>query len=476
VLDETIQRLGLVVTPEQLNDNISVSPVPDTQLLSITVTDPDPERSALIANMLAQVFIDQTSEQEATRAGTSRQELQQSIDSTKRRIDETSTRIADLQGRPNATDPTVQSELGSLRAQLTQYQTTYSSLLETQQRMDIAIVQSSTQIRIVDEANPPGDVFRPRVALNTGLAAMLGLILAAGLVLLLSYLDDSVKTSDDLVRLTGSAALGSIPRLAEGGVELTAAPSSMASEAYRSLRTNLQFAALGHPVRTLLITSIRPEEGKTTTVVGLGAVFAHAGQEVILVDADLRKPQLHKRFPGLTNRHGLTNLLLSDPNVTWDSLLQETSIPRLRVLTTGPIPPNPADILTAPRLVELLDELAARADLVLVDTPPLAVSDAVILSGVVGGVLLLVESGKARSKELVHAVQELTRNGKPLLGIILNRVKVSERSYSYYRSYHSSDSDDSGIADAEQQANGRAAAKRRGLPRSRATVKTREGS
>jgi non-specific protein-tyrosine kinase len=211
----------------------------------------------------------------------------------------------------------------------------------------------------------------------------------------------------------------------------------------------LQFATLEQPIRSLVNTSPQPGDGKTATVTNLGAVLAQAGQRVILVDADLRKPQLHTHFGGVKNRAGLTNLLLAQPgDGLADALLQPTEIPGLRVLTTGPLPPNPADVLNLPRMREILAYLEDAADIVLVDAPPMAVSDPLTISGLVDGVLLVMLGGRTRSGELTQVVQELTRTSTPLIGAVINRVDVKgDGFYTHYASYYGAGSDRGGDGD-----------------------------
>lgn len=439
VLDETIQRLGSSINSDQLKEKISALPIRDTQLVTVAVSDPSPEQAANIANTLGQVFIDQTIAKQRTVTSASREELQRSLQDSKARIDDLSARIDELERQPDADSTTGQSGLDVLRSQLTQEQTTYTGLLEAQQRMDLAESQASTQISIADKAVAPTSAVSPRVLLNTVLGGVLGLMAAAGLVMLLGYLDDTVKIAEDVRRLTGGVALGSIPKLpgTDSGLAPVVQPRSAAAEAYRGVRTNLQFATVDQTVRSILVTSTRPGDGKTITVANLAATLAQGGQQVILVSADLRKPQLHKRFGDLSNRTGLTNLLLADASTEIEPLLQETGVPGLRVLTTGPLPANPSDILNSKRMRELLDQLEERADVVLFDSPPLALSDPLILAGIVDGIVLVTYSGRTRSQELIRAVGDLTRTGTPLLGVVINRADLKGEGYYNYQYYGS---------------------------------------
>lgn len=443
VLEETIRRLSLPTTPEELVKQIKVTAVSDTQLLKVAVTDKDPQQAAKIANTVADVFIQQTKAQQLAATGSTSDEIKKNIADVKSRIDQTSQRIAQLQQSLDANSATTQAELRQLQTLLSQDQTTYGNLLEAQQQMDLAAAEAGNQVQLAEQAVPPTTFIRPRILLNTALAGILGLLLAAGLVLVVGYLDDTVKTAEDVERLTGRTALGSIPILrSPGGVETIAHPNSAATEAYRTVRTNFQFAVVGQKVRSIVVTSFRPSDGKTTTIVNLAAVLAQGGQRVILVDADLRKPNVQKYFQGLSTRTGLTNLLLANADVSLAPLLRATTIPGLRLLPAGPLPPNPPDVLSAAQMGKVVAQLETEADIVLFDAPPMAVSDALILGGLVDALLLVVQHGRTRSAELVRAVQELTQTGTPLVGVVINRVEAERAGhyYAYYHSYYSSDS------------------------------------
>ncbi len=207
-------------------------------------------------------------------------------------------------------------------------------------------------------------------------------------------------------------------------------PSSPVSEAYRTLRTNIQFSGLDRPLRTLLVTSTSPTEGKSTTLANLAITIAQAGKRVIVVDCDLRKPTIHEIF-GLPNRVGLTSLML--PSEDASEALQDPGIDNLTVITSGPIPPNPSEILASHRMEELLAALAQQADFVLLDSPPiLAVTDAAILASRVDGVLLVVKAGSTKRDLAQKAKAQLQKVNAHLIGIVLNGVKTDPAINQYY--------------------------------------------
>ncbi len=201
------------------------------------------------------------------------------------------------------------------------------------------------------------------------------------------------------------------------------------AEAYRSLRTNLEFSSLDHPLRTLLVTSPAPDEGKSTTLANLGIIQAQAGKRVVLLDGDLRRPRLHDLF-GLGNNTGVTTAIL---NPEAPLPLQNTTVPNLRVMTSGPLPPNPADLLASARMKALLDQLVAEADLVLLDAPPvIVVTDAVVLATRVDGVLLVVSAGQTRREQAQRARDLLAKVNARLIGAVLTNAAVDTSTYGVY--------------------------------------------
>lgn len=272
------------------------------------------------------------------------------------------------------------------------------------------------------------------VALAIGL--MVGVVVAGGAELF----DDSVRTREDLVRvLPETPVLGMIPTVAswkvgdDAVVASLSEPQSAASEAYRSLRTAIQFMAGRHGLHTLLITSAGPAEGKSTTAANLAVTFAAAGQRVVLIGADLRRPRVHEFF-GLTNEVGFTSVLLG--KVPLSEALQEVpEQPGLFVLASGPLPPNPAELLSSNRTAEMLTSLQIDADLVIIDSPPaLAVTDSAVLGARVDATLLVSVPGATTHKELRRAVETFDRVDGRMLGLVLNGVSDQEFYDDWYRS------------------------------------------
>ena len=205
-------------------------------------------------------------------------------------------------------------------------------------------------------------------------------------------------------------------------------PRSPAAEAYRTLRTNIQFASLDRPLRTLLTTSSAPDEGKSTTIANIAVTIAQSERRVLLVDCDLRRPTLHTMF-GLPNEQGLTSLILDEDGRI---PVQKTDIPGLLVLTSGPLPPRPADILGSRRMEAVIAQLREHADMVLFDTPPVnAVTDAAVLATKVDGVLLVFRAGTTKRDRARDARRQLEKVNANIVGVVLTDVK-GEQTYGYY--------------------------------------------
>lgn len=209
------------------------------------------------------------------------------------------------------------------------------------------------------------------------------------------------------------------------------------SEAFRTLRTNVQFTSVDSETKKIMITSAGPREGKSTTVANLAVSMAQAGKSVLVVDADLRNPTQHKLF-GLDNRQGLSVALLQDQD--YQTYIRETVVPGVMVLTGGPIPPNPAELVGSKRMKRLIEEASEQYDMVIIDTPPIvAVTDAAILAQEVDGVILVLAAGEVNKDFAQKAKELLDKVGAKILGAVLNKVDMKTSEYYYYYYYHGSD-------------------------------------
>jgi non-specific protein-tyrosine kinase len=217
-------------------------------------------------------------------------------------------------------------------------------------------------------------------------------------------------------------------------------PRSPVSEAFRSLRTNLEFAAVQKPIHTIIVTSPGPSEGKTTVAVNLAAIFALSGKSVALLDADMRRPHVH-RFLGLPNRDGLSNLFRSQAGVS-SVLRTKLELPHLMIITSGSLPPNPAELLGSQKMNEILDELKGLVDVIVIDTPPSLVADAQILAAKVDGVLFVIQPGITNGETAKATLELFKRAGARVIGTVLNRIPRNRSyyygGYKYYSPYNES--------------------------------------
>ncbi|MDH3529405.1 MAG: polysaccharide biosynthesis tyrosine autokinase, partial [Acidobacteriota bacterium] len=280
---------------------------------------------------------------------------------------------------------------------------------------------------------------------------LVSLVGGIGLTFLLDYLDDSIRSSDDIGRHVGLPTLALIPhhnnmekrtlKMLGGGTKTTGGTASALialednrsamAEAYRHLRTSLLFSSAGKPPETILVTSSQPSEGKTTTAINTAITLAQSGAEVVLVDCDLRRPRLHSHF-NMENTHGLTNYLSGEKD-TNNLLKSYPHLPNLKVITSGPIPPNPAELLSSNEMKHLLQFLRGNFKHVVVDSPPaISFTDAAILSTIVDGVVLVAMSGKSSIHLMRRFKQRLGNIGARIYGVVLNGIKSNSVEYGYY--------------------------------------------
>jgi non-specific protein-tyrosine kinase len=325
-----------------------------------------------------------------------------------------------------------------LETNLSQYQQTYASLLQSYEEIRVAEAQSTSNVVQVEPATPPERPIRPRTLINTTLATVVGLMIAVGVVFLVEALDDTVQGPDDITHHLALPVLGLIARTDNNGEGVIASvqPRSPVTEAFRSLRTNIQYASVDRSLHTLLITSPTPEDGKTTVTANLGVVMAQTGLQVAIVDADMRRPRLHEILQK-PNRKGLSEIFVQS-EIFLDGVVQPTETTGLALLSSGVLPPNPAELVGSEKMTEILRKLIEQIDLVVIDTPPvMAATDAAVLAPRVDGVLLVIKPGVTKLGACRQTVEQLRRGGANLLGVVLNDVEISRRRYSYYyQSYY----------------------------------------
>jgi capsular exopolysaccharide synthesis family protein len=429
ILEGAAQALGLEYVPWA--ENISARQVPGTQLLEVSVRDTNPDRAAALANEIAYQLIQRSpaaseDQQRQTFARQQLSDLEGKIEATKEEIEQ---ELERLQAADSARAIRQHEDnANALEQKLSSYQSTYASLLTS-------VEGGINNVSIVELALIPKEPVSPNVKETVLLAGVIGLVLGVGGAFLIEYLDDTVKSPDDVARAMELPILGTVARI--GGdtypEKLVAArhPRSPVVEAYRALRTNIQFSTVDKPARTLMITSPSPGAGKSVTLVNLAVVMAQAGLKAIVVDSDLRRPAMDKIFD-LPNSYGLSDAILQDNPALADHL-RATGVDNLWVLPSGSLPPNPADLLGSKRMEAIIEELKGQASLVLFDSPPvLAVTDAAVLSTRMDGVLVVCNAGRTRRKEAQKAVEELRRIGANLLGAVLNDMSARQGGHYYY--------------------------------------------
>jgi len=374
-------------------------------VLSFAGVNGSPTEAARIANTYAKAYI---AEQEATTAA------------------QFAGQVTGLQGSIARLRARVRTESGTPEvADEESISTLTQSLQDLQAAGNLSATTSGT---IINAATPPTSPSSPKKLRDVLLALLAGLLLGVGLAFVVDRLDDTVKSFDDVEEFSGGLpVLGTIPRVdgwggkGETHLAIKEDSTSPASESYRTLRTAVQFLSLDEPKHVIGVTSAVPDEGKTTTVANLALSFARAGQRVIVVSFDFRKPKLHTFF-GTSNDSGVTSVLLGQHTLK-EAIKTVEGEPRLRVLSSGPVPPNPAEILAINHVVDLVDALSRYAEVVLIDCPPvLPVTDTLLVSRLVDGLLVLIKAGSTKKPDLRRTIDLLNQVHAPILGMIVNSV------------------------------------------------------
>ena len=328
----------------------------------------------------------------------------------------------------------------ALEREVTTNRELYNALLSKVKELSLAGDVDLNNIRIVEPATLPYGQSGVSRNMTLALGGILGLFLGIGFAFFLEYLGNTIKTPDDVEQYTGLSVLAIIPQIAEARNSKTPMiitkdhPKDVAAEAYRGLRTNLVSTGLGDSLKTIMITSTGPREGKTLTTVNLGTALANAGYKVLLIDADLRRPKLHRVF-GVDRTKGLSALLAG--NLTLDEAVSETEVNNLSLMPSGPVPPNPSEILGSALMKELLKYIREHYDIVILDAAPiLGMTDAVVLSTKIDGTLIVIKTEEATRKALKVAVAQLNQVGAKVCGAILNNVNVKRDKYYYYYYYY----------------------------------------
>lgn len=348
-----------------------------------------------------------------------------------------------------------QIDLMALSQELETNRQRLNTLLQRHRELQVSSANRSNEVSVANFSRLPKTPIGPQRFRNVFIAFLLSLVAGIGLAFLLDFLDDTLKSVEDVDRYLHLPALAMIPSnrdrgrligIGAGGAppapsETTALAMisdvrSPVAESYRHLRTSLLLSSAGQPPKTILVTSSQPSEGKTTTAINTAFMLAQTGAEVLIIDCDLRRPRLHAHF-NVPNTKGLTNWLSGETDI--DGLTQSYDAqPNLKFLTSGPVPPNPAELLGSDEMRKLLSTLSERFTHIVIDSPPaISFTDASILSTMVDGVVLVVHGGKTSRAVARRAKQQLLDVGAHIFGVVLNNVKVESQDY-YYSGYYSS--------------------------------------
>jgi len=342
----------------------------------------------------------------------------------------------ELNGKGSSVDGSIDRD--RLESNLALYRQTYAGLLQSYEGVRLAEIQNTTSIDLVQPATPPTSPFRPNIMQDTMLGTLVGLMIGVGIAFLIDLMDDTVKGLGDIAQRLGVPVLGYVSRMDDSqGYPITATePRSPLAEAFRSLRTNIQYASIDRPIYSLMITSPTPKDGKSTIAANLGIVMAQGDYRVTLIDADMRRPFQHKIF-NLPNRNGLTDALIR-PDIDIKDNLKETTVDNFSILTSGDLPPNPSELIGSDKMLDLIKSFHVNSDLVIIDTPPvMAVTDPVVLSTRVDGVIIIVRPGVTKLAAVIRTVEQLNQVGANILGVVLNDVENKGSRYSqYYKGYY----------------------------------------
>jgi capsular exopolysaccharide synthesis family protein len=442
VVNATIDELDLANSPAGWS--VSASAVTDSPMIIISVSDTIPERAALIANTVAAKFVNYVVQQRIELSSVFRDALTKQIADIQTQLDATRAQQQALQTGDAATNAAAQAQIASLQNTYNLLQQSQSDLLLRQQDLDLQDATAKASVTVVSPARVPSSPYAPNVKQQVILASFVGLMIGIGAIFLLEYLDNTVKGNVDFSEKYGLPLLTTIDHIAKlkpGHDQLfvDTQPRSMPAEAVRLLRTNLEFAAASHEISSLAVTSAGPGEGKSTVTANLAVAMAQAGFSTLLVDADLRRPSQH-RIWNVMNDQGLSTILtradhLARPDVT------NAVMPNLTLITSGPLPPNPADLLSLDRFTTFLKSIKQEFDIVLIDTPPvLAVSDPLVVAADVDAMVVVAYAGRTRIEALRHALGMLSQRSVRVVGVVLNqRTGRNTDNYYSYGGYYGAD-------------------------------------
>lgn len=455
IAEATIRKLGLSTTPEKLLAQVTVAEIGQTNVVSVRAQASTAEEAAKIANTLAEQYV--VASQERKRAA-----IKDAADEVETRLETARSEILEL-GRRVATS----GNSDELAAELQILTGTYSTLAEKLQQLRINERLEAGAGSVVQSAVVETEQIAPKPLRNAGIGALVGVLFGIGMAFLYEYLDNTIKSTDEAEKVFGAPVLGIVPvERYEKGVKrrltIVDAPGSAPAEAYRVLRNSLDFINFERNLKTVLVTSATPAEGKSTVSANLAASLAQAGKRVVLVSCDFRRPTTDQFFE-VSNTIGLSEVLLGTHSLK--AALQRSTDDQLLIVTAGRMPPNPSELLASAKMKEVIESLEDWADWVIIDTPPiLAVADPVSVARWVDGVLMVTKAGESTRETAEKAVELLGKVGARIVGVAVWGLDESKSSpgygygygsytggYYYHRSYYSRTPVSAQAGDAEGQ-------------------------
>ncbi len=450
IQEKTKEALGIDWFP-----SYNVRVVPNTQLIEITVSDTNPARAKIIADELASQLILISPAENESETGRRQEFIREQLSSLEFQIDETKSKIEELQRNLTVINSASQSasveqEIANLTIKLNGLYESYASFLANSQQGALNILQ------VVEPANLPTTSVGTNKILIVGLAGMVGLVLSIGAAYLIEFLDRSIKSTSDVERIFNFPVIGYLSQMPENGNNATYVlehPNSLVTENFRLLQSNLEFFQAYNSAKTILITSPVQGNGKTTIAVNLAISLSLSGQKTILVDSDMRRPAVHTAL-GIDKSPGLSDVIRSKKKAV--DVTKPMDGTRLNVITSGNVPANVTEVVGSKRVAEILNGLKDDFETIIVDAPPLVISDAYNLASKVDGIILVLEPGQTQEEQARVIKEQLNRASARVIGVVFNRV-IEERArihgdYQYLSMYSPSHYNDyvSGPAKAKE--------------------------
>lgn len=428
VREATMKVLGL----DNLPPYTAVA-IPNSPMIEISVTDTNPQRTMVVANELANQLVKLSpglqSEDAQVQQFLNEQItiVQKQIEDTRQELQDLTEQVVKLNSARQIAD--AQTQIGGLQSRLNQLQSTYASLLANTQR------GATNTLKVIEPAALPVYPVGPNRGMIVALAALVALALSAVAAYAIEYLDDSIKSAEEIKRILKAPVIGyigEIPHCDDPWTYIQDEPRSPVSHAFRVLRTNLYLLEGEEPIHSILVTSAGTSEGKTTVAANLSQVFAQGERKVVCIDADFHRPMLHNAAKA-ENKKGLSDVFLGR------NTLQEVLVPwtdgKLKLIPAGELPPNPVELFASRKMDQILEVLTKSADLVVIDGPPFFLSDTSVLSMKVDLVLLVVRPGYTR-RDAINAIRDqLAKIPNKRIAVVMNRVPVKESYYSKYYPY-----------------------------------------